>query len=165
MTDKRILIMGLPGAGKTFMATALKKYLASFADPKVTVWVKVIVQGVCPEPVVLVLAELPVHVLYSVPDDTALPRLVLQLVRSVLRAAKMPIRSLVTGLTLDVIEVPVCVAMLVILLHNADQLVAVTVPATATVPSVVLCPYPLLPVPVPHTSSTLASAVVLANPL
>ena len=27
MTAKRILIMGLPGAGKTFLATALKKYL------------------------------------------------------------------------------------------------------------------------------------------
>ena len=117
---------------------ALKKYLAAAAVVKVTVWVKVIVQADEPEPVALVLAELPVHVLYSVPDDAALPRLVLQLVRSVLRAAKIPIRSLVTGPVLDVIEVPVCAAMLVILLHNADQFVAVTVPAAATVPSVVL---------------------------
>ena len=73
---------------------------------------KVIVQADEPDPVPLVLAELPVHVLYSVPDDTALPRLLLQLVRSVLRAAKIAIGSLVTGLVLVVIVVPVCAAIL-----------------------------------------------------
>ena len=32
MAAKRILIMGLPGAGKTYFATALKQYLENFSD-------------------------------------------------------------------------------------------------------------------------------------
>ena len=32
MTARRILIMGLPGAGKTYMATALRKYIESNSD-------------------------------------------------------------------------------------------------------------------------------------
>lgn len=31
---KRILIMGLPGAGKTYFAEQLKKYLEHYSNPK-----------------------------------------------------------------------------------------------------------------------------------
>lgn len=69
--------------------------------------VNVIVQAVLPVPVVVVLEVLPVNVLLVVPDDTALPRMVLMLVISVLILASTWIKLPVTGAVLEVIVVPV----------------------------------------------------------
>ena len=53
------------------------------------VWVKVMVQALPPEPVGFTWLVVPLNVPTSVPDATALPRLVVILVRSVFSAAKM----------------------------------------------------------------------------
>ena len=64
-----------------------------------------IVQALCPDPVAEVLAVLPVQVPLIVPEARALPRLVVQLVKSVFKADKIPMISPTTGLALDVIVV------------------------------------------------------------
>ena len=89
------------------MPPALKKYLSALALANVTVCVKVIVQADCPDPVAAVCEVVPENVPYSVPDATALPRLVVMLVRSVFNAAKMLMVCPAVGALLDVIVVPV----------------------------------------------------------
>jgi hypothetical protein len=86
---------------------ALKKYLVAAALAKVTVCVNVIVQADCPDPVAEVLLVVPENVPYSVPDATALPRLVVMLVRSVFNAARILIVLPAVGADLLVIDVPV----------------------------------------------------------
>ena len=63
------------------------------------------VQASCPDPVAVVLAVLPVQVVLMVPEAAALPRLVVQLVRSVFTADQIPMISPTTGFVLDVIVV------------------------------------------------------------
>jgi hypothetical protein len=63
------------------------------------------VQALCPDPVAVVLAVLPVQVLLKDPEAAALPRLVVQLVKSVFTADKIPMMSPTTGFVLDVIVV------------------------------------------------------------
>jgi uncharacterized membrane protein len=88
------------------MPPALKKYLSALALANVTVCVNVIVQAFCPEPVADVCEVVPENVPYSVPDAAALPRALLQLVRSVLSAAKIAIVLPAVGADLLVIDVP-----------------------------------------------------------
>ena len=71
----------------TNVPPAFQKYLAWSADGNVTVCVHVMVQALLPVPVVVVLAELPVHVNTRAACDGALPRLVLMFVMSVATAA------------------------------------------------------------------------------
>jgi hypothetical protein len=85
----------------------LKKYLKASAEAKVTVWVKVMVQAACPEPVAVVLLVVPENVPTSVPDAAALPRLFVILVKSVLIAANTAIVCPAVGADLAVIVVPV----------------------------------------------------------
>lgn len=112
---------------------AFQKYRAALADAKVTVWVKVIVQPAVPDPVAAVLDVVPEKVPTSVPDATALPRLLVMLVRSVFRAAKIVMVSPVTGADRAVIVVFVWLPMAAILLTSPAHWAAVTVPAALTV--------------------------------
>ena len=105
---------------------ALKKYLAALADAKVMVCVNVMVQADDPLPVLEVFALLPLQILYSVPCAAALRQLVVIVVRSVLRLLRIWMRSPVTGLDLEVIEVPWCAAIAVILSLSVAHCVAVT---------------------------------------
>ena len=85
---------------------AFQKYRAASADAKVMVCVNVMVQAVEPEPVALVLLVVPLKVPMVVPDAAALPLLVVELVKSVLSAARILIVLPATGATRLVIEVP-----------------------------------------------------------
>ena len=85
---------------------ALKKYLAALADAKVIVWVNVIVHAVDPDPVAVVLDTDPVKVPYCVPLAAALPLLVVNVFKSVLRLARIVIVSPATGAVRDVMVVP-----------------------------------------------------------
>lgn len=85
---------------------ALKKYLASAAEPNVTVWVKVMVQADCPDPVAEVLLVVPLKVPTSVPDAAALPREPVSVFRSVVMSLKIAMVLPVTGAVRAVIEVP-----------------------------------------------------------
>ena len=123
-----------------------------------------IVQDAVPEPVAEVLDVVPENVPTSVPDATALPRLFVMLVRSVLRSAKIWMRLPATGAERDVMVVLVWLPMEAMLLTNPAHCVAVTVPAAETVARAD-SPYPLSPDPVDQISFTFAPDVVEANPL
>jgi hypothetical protein len=79
------------------MPPALKKYLALAASAKVTVCVNVMVHVTPADPVAVVLLVVPEKVPYSVPDTTALPRFVVQLVKSALTAGNIAITAPAVG--------------------------------------------------------------------
>jgi hypothetical protein len=106
---------------------AFQKYLAWFALGNVMVWVNVMVQAVCPEPVTVVFDVVPENTPYSVPLAAALPRLFVTLVKSVLSAAKILMVSPAMGDILEVSAVPVCRPAEARLLFKLDHCVAVTV--------------------------------------
>ena len=126
---------------------AFQKYLAWSALGKVTVCVNVMVQADCPDPVAVVLLVVPEKVPNCVPELAALPRLVVQLVISVLTAGKMLITVPVVGADLDVKAVLVWAPEVARLLTKVAQLVAVTVPLAATA-AIDVCPHPESPDPV-----------------
>ena len=99
-------VLDLPYCSRT-RPPAFQKYLAWSALGNVTVCVNVIVQVVCPEPVAVVLAVVPLAYPTSAPELAALPRLVVQLVMSVLTAGKMLIKVPVVGAVRDVMVVDV----------------------------------------------------------
>jgi hypothetical protein len=84
--------------------------------------------------VAAVLLVVPVKVPYSVPELAALPRLVVQLVMSVLTLAKIEMIFPVTGAVLEVMVVLVWLPVVERLLTNVAQLVAVTMPPVLTAP-------------------------------
>jgi pyrroline-5-carboxylate reductase len=81
---------------------AFQKYLACAALGNVTVCVHVMVQAAVPEPVLVVLAVLPVQVELVVPELVAYPLRVVTLVISVATLAKIAITLPVTGAVLEV---------------------------------------------------------------
>jgi len=123
------------------------------------VCVNVMVQAFCPEPVPVVFEVVPENTPYSVPDATALPRLVVTLVISVLNADKIPIVVPAVGADLAVIAVLVWVPDVARLLTNCAHCVAVTVPAVAAEVNAV-CPQPLSPEPVAQISFNPPAVVV-----
>jgi hypothetical protein len=86
------------------------------------------------------------------------------LVKSVLIAAKIVMRSPAVGAVLAVIVVFVCAPMLTKVFRNEAHCVAVTKLVADTVASAG-CPQPASADPVLQTLLTLAPAVVLTNPL
>ena len=85
---------------------AFQNNLASAADPKVTVWVNVMVQAAVPEPVAVVFEVVPVKVPMVVPDAAALPREPVSVSMSVATALSMVMVLPATGAVRAVIEVP-----------------------------------------------------------
>ena len=155
-------VLDLPYCNLT-LPPAFQKYLAALALAKVTVCVKVIVQVVCPDPVAVVLAVVPVKVPYSVPATAALPRLVVILVMSALTLANTAIRLPAVGAVREVIVVPVWLPAADKVLTRLAQLVALTVPPVDTVLKAV-CPHPESVAPLPQIPFTLA-LLVLTKPL
>ena len=85
---------------------AFQKNLASAADPKVTVWVNVMVQAAVPEPVAVVFEVVPVKVPMVVPDAAALPREPVSVLMSVATALSMVMVLPATGAVRAVMLVP-----------------------------------------------------------
>ena len=126
--------------------------------------VNVMVQALVPVPVVVVLEVVPEKVVDIVPEPAALPLLVVILVKSVLRLAKIEIVSPAVGAVLEVNVVAVWLPDEERLLTNPAHCVAVTVPPVDTVLSAV-CPHPLSVAPVPQISFRLAPEFVDTKPL
>jgi hypothetical protein len=97
-----------------------------------------------PLPVPVVLAVAPVQVELVVPELVANPRLVLQLLMSAATLAKIATTFPVTGAVLDVMVVVLWAPVVERLLTRVAQLVAVTVPAEATL-DIAVCPQPASP--------------------
>ena len=111
---------------------AFQKYLASAADPKVTVWVNVMVHGVLPDPVAVVFDVVPEKVPMVVPDAAALPREPVSVLMSVATAFRMVMVLPATGAVRAVMVVPWWLPRLAKLFTKVAHCVAVTVPATDT---------------------------------
>ena len=85
---------------------AFQKYLASAADPKVTVWVNVMVHAAVPDPVAVVFDVVPEKVPMVVPDAAAFPREPVSVLISVATALSMVIVLPATGAVRAVMAVP-----------------------------------------------------------